>query len=93
MIVNTAVFPDPIVLVPEAENITLLLIVKLLNDMDGVTVNILLTTPDVLIEEGTPNPCTDSSFVSMLDDVVVSPNILLNLKFSLLLKNLTLPVC
>ena len=49
--------------------------------------------PDVLIEAGTPNPCTDSSFVSIFDDVVVSPNILLNLKFSFSLKNLTLPVC
>ena len=47
----------------------------------------------MLIEAGTPNPCTESSFVSIFDDVVVSPNILLNLKFSFSLKNLTLPVC
>ena len=93
VIVNTAVFPDPIVLVPEAENVTLPLIVKLLNVIDGVTVKILFTTPESLTEAGIPKPCTDNSFVSILDKDVSSPNILLNLKFSFSLKNLTLPVC
>ena len=93
VIVNTAVFPDPIVLVPEAENVILPLIVKLLNVIDGVTVKILFTAPESLTEAGIPKPCTDNSFVSILDKDVSSPNILLNLKFSFSLKNLTLPVC
>ena len=59
----------------------------------GITPLEAESVSDVLIEAGTPNPCTESSFVSILDEVVVSPNILLNLKFSFSLKNLTLPVC
>ena len=56
-------------------------------------VNVWKLLPELLIEDGNPNPCTENSLVSKLEDVVLSPNILLNLKFSFSLKNLTLPVC
>ena len=98
VIVNTEVLPEPTVpLLGESEvkteKVTLSLIVKLLNVISGFTVSVKLLFPEALMDAGTPNPCTDNSFVSILDDVVVSPNILLNLKFSFSLKNLTLPVC
>ena len=93
VIVNTAVLLLPISTPLWSEKVTLLLIVKLLNVISGSTVSVKLLFPETLIDAGIPNPCTDNSFVSILDDVVVSPNILLNLKFSLSLKNLTLPVC
>ena len=93
VIVNTAVLLLPIATPLLIENVTLELIVKLLKVIEGFTVNIKLLSPATLTEAGIPNPWTDSSLVSTLEAVVVSPNILLNLKFSLSLKNLTLPVC